>query len=77
MVAYLFYPDAFCFRRAQVRIETTGTWTRGQTLMDRRHTAQTTANARMAWHVDADRFFASFVEDLKRLITCENPQSGV
>jgi inosine-uridine nucleoside N-ribohydrolase len=49
VVAYLFYPDAFCFRRAQVRIETTGTWTRGQTLMDRRHTAQTAANAWVAY----------------------------
>jgi inosine-uridine nucleoside N-ribohydrolase len=75
-VAYLFYPDAFCFRRAQVRIETTGTWTRGQTLMDRRHTAHTAANAWVAWHVDAASFFASFVEDLKHVITRESPQPG-
>jgi inosine-uridine nucleoside N-ribohydrolase len=70
-VAYVFYPDTLRFRRAQVRIETTGTWTRGQTLIDRRHAAQTAANAWVAWHVDADSFFASLVADLQHFVTCQ------
>jgi inosine-uridine nucleoside N-ribohydrolase len=68
-VGYVFYPDTLRFRRAQVHIETTGTWTRGQTLMDRRPTAKTAANAWVAWHIDADGFFASLVVDLQHLVT--------
>jgi inosine-uridine nucleoside N-ribohydrolase len=70
-VAYEFYPDTLCFRRAQVCIETHGTWSRGQTLMDRRPAAQTAANAWVAWHIDAASVLASLVADLQHLVTCQ------
>jgi inosine-uridine nucleoside N-ribohydrolase len=64
-IGYLFYPEAFLLRRAQVRVETKGEWTRGQTLIDHRHAAKVSANAWVALQVNAIDFFTSFVEDLK------------
>ncbi len=67
-LAYLFYPETLLFRRAQVVIETQGTWTRGKTGFDRRHQAKATANAWVALEVDAVNLLAAMVEDLKILV---------
>ncbi|MEX0272158.1 nucleoside hydrolase [Leptolyngbyaceae cyanobacterium UHCC 1019] len=66
-VGYLFYPETFRWQRATVQIETQGIWTRGQTIIDNRHSAKAAANAWIATQVDAPNFFASLIEDLKRL----------
>ncbi len=67
-IGYLFYPETLTFCRANVHIETKGEWTRGQTLIDRRHQVKQQANAWVALHIDQAGFFTSFVEDLKTLI---------
>lgn len=67
-LAYLFYPENLMFRRAEVRIETKGEWTTGQTLIDNRHTPKTEANAWVALQVDQVGFFTSFIEDLKAFV---------
>lgn len=67
-LAYLFYPQTLLLRRATVQVETTGDWTRGQTIMDRRFLPQTNANAWVAMQVDAVNLLASLIEDLKRLL---------
>lgn len=67
-LAYLFYPKTLLFRRAQVEIETKGTWTKGKTLIDQRHSTKSRANAWVALEVDAASLLAILVEDLKRLI---------
>jgi inosine-uridine nucleoside N-ribohydrolase len=64
-LGYLFYPETLMLRRANVRVETRGEWTRGQTLIDSRHSTKVDANAWVALQVDEVGFFASFVEDLK------------
>lgn len=68
-VAYLFYPETILLRRAQVRVETQGQWTRGQTVFDDRHQAKTEANAWVALQVDAKNLLAILVEDLRKLCT--------
>jgi inosine-uridine nucleoside N-ribohydrolase len=67
-IAYLFYPETLMLSRSQVQIETTGEWTKGQTLIDRRHRPKSNANAWVAQQVDAIGFFTSLIEDLKYLI---------
>jgi inosine-uridine nucleoside N-ribohydrolase len=67
-LAYLFYPETLLLRRAKIRVETQGKWTRGQTLIDNRHTAKTGANAWVALQVDEINLLAILVEDLKVLI---------
>lgn len=67
-LGYLFYPETLMVQRATVRIETKGEWTRGQTLIDRRNTSKSKANAWVALQVDEAAFFTHFVEDLKYLI---------
>lgn len=67
-LAYLFYPETLMLRRANVRVETQGEWTRGQTLIDSRHSVKVDANAWVALQIDEVGFFASFVEDLKWLL---------
>jgi inosine-uridine nucleoside N-ribohydrolase len=64
-LAYLFYPETLLLRRAKVRVETRGEWTRGQTLFDDRHGAKTGSNAWVAMQVDAANLLAILVEDLK------------
>ena len=64
-LGYLFYPETLMLRRANVRVETKGEWTRGQTLIDSRYSAKIDTNAWVALQVDEVGFFASFVEDLK------------
>lgn len=71
-LAYLFYPEILRFQRGQVAVETDGTWTRGKTVLDRRHTAKTTANAWVAVEVDAVNLLAILVEDLKHLVMNSN-----
>jgi inosine-uridine nucleoside N-ribohydrolase len=66
-LAYLFYPETLLLRRARVRVETGGEWTRGQTLLDDRHLPKTEANAWVALEVDAVNLLAILVEDLKVL----------
>jgi inosine-uridine nucleoside N-ribohydrolase len=66
-LGYLFYPETLMLRRAKVRVETKGEWTQGQTLIDSRLAPKTGANAWVALQVDKDKFFTSFVEDLKQL----------
>jgi inosine-uridine nucleoside N-ribohydrolase len=68
-LAYLFYPQTFLFRRAQVNIETQGTWTRGNTIVDYRHGAKRSANAWVASQVDSVSLLAGMLEDLKCLIS--------
>lgn len=66
-LAYLFYPETLMFRRAQVNIETQGTWTRGKTIVDYRHSAKCSANAWVASQVDSVSLLAGMLEDLKCL----------
>jgi inosine-uridine nucleoside N-ribohydrolase len=66
-LAYLFYPETLLLRRAQVRVETQGEWTRGQTVFDDRHVAKTEANAWVAMQVDTVNLLAILTEDLKVL----------
>lgn len=68
-LGYLFYPETLMLRRAKIRVETKGEWTLGQTLIDSRPAPKTGANAWLALQVDQDKFFTSFVEDLKQLFT--------
>ncbi|MGA7937914.1 MAG: nucleoside hydrolase, partial [Kovacikia sp.] len=68
-LGYLFYPETLMLKRAKVRVETKGEWTLGQTLIDRRPAPKAEANAWVALQVDENRFFTSFVEDLKQLFT--------
>ncbi|MBF2067726.1 MAG: nucleoside hydrolase [Calothrix sp. C42_A2020_038] len=68
-VAYLFYPETLFLQRARVEVETHGKLTKGQTIFDNRHIAKTDANAWVALKVDAANLLASFVEDLKVLLT--------
>ncbi len=67
-LAYLFYPDVLRFHRGKVRIETTGTWTRGKTVLDQRNRTQIEANAWIAMQVESASFFAALLEDLKILV---------
>ncbi|WP_017655530.1 nucleoside hydrolase [Fortiea contorta] len=67
-LGYLFYPETLLLRRAIVRVETQGEWTRGQTLMDHRHRPQVNPNAWVALQVDVRGFFTSFVEDLRAMM---------
>jgi inosine-uridine nucleoside N-ribohydrolase len=66
-LAYLFYPETLMFQRAQVWVETTGEWTRGKTILDRRHTTKTQANQWVAIEVDSQNLLAVMLEDLKQL----------
>lgn len=67
-IAYLLYPELMQFQRTRVEIETQGTWTRGKTLFDRRHTAKQAANAWVALQVSSQDLLATMIEDLKMLI---------
>ena len=67
-LAYLFYPETLLLRRAEVRVETQGEWTRGQTVFDDRHGTKTDANAWVAMQVDTVNLLAILAEDLKVLI---------
>ncbi len=67
-LGYLFYPELFMLRRARVRVETQGRWTRGQTLIDDRLLPKVGLNAWVALRVDRVKFFTSLIEDLKVLI---------
>ncbi len=68
-LAYVFYPQTLLFRRALVRVETRGQWTRGQTVFDQRHGARPKVNAWVAQQVDAANLLAILVEDFKQLCT--------
>ncbi len=70
-LAYLFYPETLSLRRAMVRVETAGQWTRGQTLFDDRHGPKQQANAWVALEVDDVNFLAILAEDLKELMRAE------
>jgi inosine-uridine nucleoside N-ribohydrolase len=70
-LAYLFYPETLMLRRARVRVETRGEWTRGQTVFDDRHLAKTGANAWVAMQVDSLNLLAVLAEDLKVLIASD------
>ena len=72
-IAYRFYPETLQFCRGNVRVETAGRWTRGQTLMDRRHQAKIEANAWVATQVDAANLLTALVEDLKKLVETYEP----
>ncbi|MBD1913956.1 MULTISPECIES: nucleoside hydrolase [unclassified Leptolyngbya] len=67
-LAYLFYPEMLHFQRAKVEIEMQGTWTRGKTLFDRRHSAKQSANAWVALQTRSVDLLAVMVEDLKKLV---------
>jgi len=67
-LAYLFYPETLQFRRAQVRVETQGLYSTGQTLFDDRHGAKTGANAWVALDVDETNLLAILTEDFKALV---------
>jgi inosine-uridine nucleoside N-ribohydrolase len=67
-LAYLFYPETLQFRRAEVRVETKGEFTSGQTLIDDRHSAKKWANAWVALDIDEANFLAILIEDMKALI---------
>ncbi|HEY9837056.1 MAG TPA: nucleoside hydrolase [Vampirovibrionales bacterium] len=66
-VAYLFYPETLLFRRGWVRVETAGNYTRGQTILDRRHGTKSLANAFVAVEVEARNLLGILGDDLKRL----------
>ncbi|MCU0550009.1 MAG: nucleoside hydrolase [Leptolyngbya sp. Prado105] len=67
-LGYLFYPETMLWQRSSVQIETQGKWTRGQTLIDDRHSPKPPANAWIATQVNAAQFFTSLIEDLKVLV---------
>lgn len=67
-LAYLFYPETLRFRRAQVQVETKGSWTRGKTLFDNRHKTKVGTNAWVALEVDAPNLLAAMLEDLRLLV---------
>jgi inosine-uridine nucleoside N-ribohydrolase len=67
-LAYLFYPETLLFRRAQVWIETQGTWTRGKTLFDDRNKTKVGANTWVAMEVDQVNLLTAITEDLKILL---------
>lgn len=66
-LAYLFHPQTLLLQRAEVRVETKGQWTRGQTVYDQRNGAKWQANAWVAQQVDAPNLLAILSEDLKLL----------
>lgn len=67
-IAYLSYPETLTFQRTEVLIETQGKWTRGKTVIDRRHVPKGSANAWVATQVDSFALLASLIEDLKSLV---------
>jgi inosine-uridine nucleoside N-ribohydrolase len=67
-LAYLFHPETLLFRRGRVHVETRGEWTRGKTILDRRHSAKSNPNAWVAMDVDSVNLLAVMIEDLKYLI---------
>ncbi|HBB30493.1 MAG TPA: nucleoside hydrolase [Cyanobacteria bacterium UBA8803] len=75
-LGYLFYPETLMLRRANVRVETKGEWTRGQTLIDYRRSAKVNANAWVALQVDKIGFFTSFLADLKVLFRTDAHRSA-
>ena len=70
-LAYLFHPETLLLRRAKVRVETKGQWTRGQTMFDERHGAKAEANSWVALQVDAANLLAILSEDFKLLCGAE------
>ncbi|WAL58127.1 nucleoside hydrolase [Thermocoleostomius sinensis] len=72
-LAYLFHPETLLFRRGRVQVETKGKWTRGKTVLDRRHSAKVQPNAWIAMEVDSVNLLAILIEDLKYLIRSTNP----
>ncbi len=66
-VAYLFYPETLLFRRGWVRVENAGNYTRGQTILDRRHETKCFTNAFVAVEVEAMNLLGILVDDLNRL----------
>ncbi|MCT7974299.1 nucleoside hydrolase [Laspinema olomoucense] len=66
-LAYLFYPETLLFRRGLVTVETAGNYTRGQTILDRRHGTKSLTNAFVAVEVEAINLLGILVDDLKRL----------
>ena len=68
-IAYLFYPETLGLQRARVEIETTGKFTQGKTLCDRRHVPKINPNAFIATQVDAVSLLTVLVEDLKYLLS--------
>jgi inosine-uridine nucleoside N-ribohydrolase len=73
-LAYLFHPETLLLRRAQVRVESEGRWTRGETVFDERHGAKPQANSWVALQVDATNLLAILVEDFKMLCRAEDNQ---
>ena len=66
-LGYLFYPETFMLKRANVRVETEGKLALGQTLIDGRPTPKTSANAWVSMQVNEEQFFTHFVQDLRQL----------
>lgn len=66
-LGYLFYPETFMLKRANVRIETEGKLALGQTLIDGRPTPKTSANAWVSMQVNEEQFFTHLVQDLRQL----------
>ncbi|MGB3532951.1 MAG: nucleoside hydrolase [Microcoleaceae cyanobacterium] len=73
-IAYRFYPETLQFIRGKVQVETAGKWTKGQTIIDRRHQAKIEANAWVGTQADAANLLAILVEDLKKLVKTYKPQ---
>jgi inosine-uridine nucleoside N-ribohydrolase len=67
-LAYLFYPETLTFQRSRVWVETKGEWTRGKTVLDRRHKTKADANQWIAIGVDSQTLLAMMIEDLKILL---------
>ncbi len=67
-LAYLFYPETLRFRRAEVRVETQGQWSEGQTLFDDRSRPKMKTNAWVALEVNNKKLLAVLVKDLKLLV---------
>jgi inosine-uridine nucleoside N-ribohydrolase len=67
-VGYLLYPETLMLKRARVQVETKGEWTLGQTLIDRRKTPNSAANAWIALDINEAAFFTHFIADLQQLV---------
>ncbi|NJO16341.1 MAG: hypothetical protein HC877_11520 [Thioploca sp.] len=66
-LAYLFYPETLLFRRAEVKVETKGEWSEGQTFFDDRSRPKVNTNAWVALEVNNSKLLAALVKDLRKI----------
>ena len=65
VVGLLLYPHLYTGTFQRVEIETQGTYTKGQTVVDQRNITKVATNAFVAMHVDKDLFLEAMTQDLR------------